>query len=109
MGHYAYGGGNPVDALKSYSDRIWHVHFKDFDPEIAKASEVVDGDYFDAIKRGVFCELGEGGVDFEAIVALLHQMNYNDWIVVEQDILPGMGNPKICAQTNRAYIRKLGL
>lgn len=109
MGHYAYGGGNPVDALKTYSDRIWHVHFKDFDPEIAKASKSIDGDYFDAIKRGVFCELGKGGVDFEAIVALLHQLNYNDWIVVEQDILPGMGNPKICAQTNRDYIRTLGL
>ena len=38
MGHYAYGGGNPVDALKAYSDRIWHVHFKDYDPAIAKAS-----------------------------------------------------------------------
>lgn len=109
MGHYAYGGGNPVDALKAYSDRIWHVHFKDYDPAIAKASEMVDGDYFDAIKRGVFCELGKGGVDFEAIVALLHQLNYNDWIVVEQDILPGMGNPKICAQNNRDYIRTLGL
>ncbi len=109
MGHYAFGGGNPVDALKAYSDRIWHVHFKDYDPAIAKASESVDGDYFDAIKRGVFCELGKGGVDFEAIVALLHQLNYNDWIVVEQDILPGMGNPKICAQNNRDYIRTLGL
>ena len=109
MGHYAFGGGNPVDALKAYSDRIWHVHFKDYDPAIAKASESVDGDYFDAIKRGVFCELGKGGVDFEAIVALLHQLNYNDWIVVEQDILPGMGNPKICAQNYRDYIRTLGL
>jgi len=109
MGHYAFGGGNPVEALKKYSERIWHVHFKDFDPEIAKDSKQANGDYFDAIKRGVFCELGKGGVDFEAIVTLLHQSGYNDWIVVEQDILPGMGNPKICAQSNRNYIKTLGL
>ena len=109
MGHYAFGGGNPVEALKRYSDRIWHVHFKDFDPEIAKDSKQANGDYFDAIKRGVFCELGKGGVDFEAIVTLLHQSGYKDWIVVEQDILPGMGNPKICAQSNRNYIKTLGL
>ncbi|MCK5440739.1 MAG: TIM barrel protein [Maribacter sp.] len=109
MGHYAFGGGNPVDALKAYSNRIWHVHFKDFNPEIAKVSKAVHGDYFDAIKRGVFCELGKGGVDFEAIVALLHQFKYDDWIVVEQDILPGMGHPKICAQANRDYIKTLGL
>ncbi len=109
MGHYAFGGGDPIDALKAYSNRIWHVHFKDFDPEIAKASKAVHGDYFDAIKRGVFCELGKGGVDFETIVALLHQFKYDDWIVVEQDILPGMGHPKICAQANRDYIKTLGL
>ena len=109
MGHYAFGGGDPVEALRTYSDRIWHVHFKDFDPEIAKTSKEANGDYFDAIKRGVFCELGKGGVDFEAIVALLFQIGYHDWIVVEQDILPGMGNPKNCAQSNRDYITKLGL
>lgn len=109
MGHYAFGGGDPVEALRNYADRIWHVHFKDFDPKIAKASEEANGDYFDAIKRGVFCELGKGGVNFEAIVSLLHQMEYDDWIVVEQDILPGMGHPKVCAQANRDYIKTLGL
>ena len=109
MGHYAFGGGDPVAALKKYPKRIWHVHFKDFDPVIAKASRAVDGDYFDAIKRGVFCELGKGNVDFKAIVALLHQFKYEDWIVVEQDILPGMGDPKVCAQRNRDYLRKIGL
>lgn len=109
MGHYAFGGGDPATALKKYGDRIWHVHFKDFSPDAAQASQEVNGDYFDAIKRGVFCELGKGAVDFQSIVKLLEDMQYSDWIVVEQDILPGMGNPKICAQANRNYIRSLGL
>ena len=109
MGHYAFGGGNPVEALKKYRGRIWHVHFKDFDPEAARLSREANGDYFDAIKRGVFCELGKGSVDFQAIVNLLSDMNYSDWIVVEQDILPGMGDPKACAQANRNYIKTLGL
>ena len=109
MGHYAFGGGDPVKALKTYSDRIWHVHFKDFNPKAAKDSSEVNGDYFDAIKRGVFCELGKGTVNFKSIVALLNEQHYNDWIVVEQDILPGMGKPKICAQANRDYIKTLGL
>jgi inosose dehydratase len=109
MGHYAFGGGDPVKALKKFGNRIWHVHFKDYSPEAAKASRVANGDYFDAIKRGVFCELGKGSVDFQSIVKILEELNYNDWIVVEQDILPGMGNPKICAQANRDYIKSLGL
>lgn len=109
MGHYAFGGGDPVSALKKHSNRIWHVHFKDFDPEAARLSREANGDYFDAIKRGVFCELGKGSVDFKIIVDLLQDKNYNDWIVVEQDILPGMGNPKICARTNREYLNSIGL
>lgn len=109
MGHYAFGGGDPVEALKKYGNRIWHVHFKDYSPEAAKASREANGDYFDAIKRGVFCELGKGAVDFQSIVKILEEMKYNDWIVVEQDILPGMGNPKVCAQANRDFIKSLGL
>ncbi|MDC3132686.1 sugar phosphate isomerase/epimerase [Flavobacteriaceae bacterium] len=109
MGHYAFGGGDPLKALELYSDRIWHVHYKDFDKKIAAASKVVNGDYFDAVKRGVFCELGKGTVDFKAITNLLNELKYNDWIVVEQDILPGMGNPKVCAQNNRDFLKKLGL
>lgn len=109
MGHYAFGGGDPVIALKQYANRIWHVHFKDFNPQAAKASAEAKGDYFDAIKRGVFCELGKGVVDFKTIVSLLNEQGYDDWIVVEQDILSGMGNPKMCAQSNRDYIKTLGL
>ena len=109
MGHYAFGGGNPVEALKKYGNRIWHVHFKDYSPDAAKLSREANGDYFDALKRGVFCELGKGSVDFKTITKLLIDMQYNDWIVVEQDILPGMGNPKDCAKANREYIKTLGL
>ena len=109
MGHYAFGGGEPIRALEKYRDRIWHVHFKDFDPSAAEASRKSGGDYFDALGRGVFCELGKGSVDFRAIVEYLETTGYGDWIVVEQDILPGMGNPKICAKANRDYIRTLGL
>jgi inosose dehydratase len=34
---------------------------------------------------------------------------YRGWIVVEQDILPGMGAPKESAQGNRAYLASIGL
>ena len=56
-----------------------------------------------------FCELGKGNVDFLGIVAELKERDYSGWIVVEQDVLPGMGSPKACAQHNRDYITSLGL
>lgn len=109
MGHYKFGGGEPLQALKKYSDRIWHVHFKDCHEEIAAMSRANEWDYFKSVKEGVFCELGKGSVDFKAIVDELDRLDYDGWIVVEQDVLPGMGKPKECAARNREYIRSLGL
>ncbi len=109
MGHYLFGGGNPLEALKKYQQRIWHIHFKDCDAAIADFSRQNHLDYFQSLHKGVFCELGKGAVDFEGIMAELKHQNYNGWIVVEQDVLPGMGNPKQCAQRNREYIKTLGI
>lgn len=109
MGHYMFGGGDPVEILKNHSNRIWHIHFKDCHPDIAAQSRAEGWDYFTSVGNGVFCELGKGAVNFKAIVGKLKSLNYSGWIVVEQDVLPGMGNPKICAQRNRDYIKSLGL
>lgn len=109
MGHLAFGGGDPVATLKKHYDRIWHVHFKDYDPNVGEESRKKNWDYFESVRRGVFCELGKGNVDFQEIREELIKRNYNGWIVVEQDVLPGMGSPKVCALNNRNYIKSLGL
>jgi len=109
MGHYAFGGGNPVEALEKNYDRIWHVHFKDFDPKVGMDAVQNQYDYFKAVEEGVFCELGKGNVNFQSIVNILNKKGYDGWIVVEQDVLPGMGSPKKCAANNRKFIKSLGL
>jgi inosose dehydratase len=109
MGHYMFGGGDPLEALKKHRERIWHIHFKDCHPDISARARMKEWDYFISVKNGVFCELGKGAVDFSAIVDELHKQKYTGWIVVEQDVLPGMGNPKVCARNNRDFIRSLGL
>ncbi len=108
-GHYQFGGGDPLAAVKQYADRIWHVHFKDFNPEIAARSSAQGWDYFESVLQGVFCELGQGEVDFPAILTELKKNGYKEWIVVEQDVLPGMGTPRESAQRNRDYLRSIGL
>jgi inosose dehydratase len=109
MGHLAFGGGDPLNVLKKHYGRIWHVHFKDYDPKIGNKSREQFHDYFESVKNGVFCELGKGSVNFKAIVDELNQREYKGWIVVEQDVLPGLGSPKLCAKNNREFIKSLGL
>ncbi len=108
-GHYRYGGGDPLSGLRKHYDRIWHVHFKDHSPAVAKQARASNWDYFEAVRQGIFCELGKGDVDFPAIAQFLKGCGYNGWIVVEQDVLPGMGSPKESAQRNRDYLKSIGL
>ena len=108
-GHYRFGGGDPIECLHTYTDRIWHVHFKDCQPEIAAKSRAEKWDYFTSVRNGIFCELGKGEIDFPRIKAELEKMGYDGWIVVEQDVLPGMGKPKESAQRNRDYLASIGL
>lgn len=108
-GHYRFGGGDPIQGLRRHADRIWHVHFKDHDPRVAAQSRQNEWDGVQSVEHGVFCELGRGDVDFPAVVQELSVMGYSGWIVVEQDVLPGMGTPKESAQRNRDYIRSIGL
>ena len=108
-GHYRFGGGDPLVGLQQHADRIWHVHFKDHASAIAERSRREGWGAIQSVEHGVFCELGRGDIDFPAILARLNDLHYRGWIVVEQDVLPGMGSPKESARRNRAYLRSIGL
>jgi inosose dehydratase len=108
-GHATYGGGDPVALLRTHGDRVWHVHFKDCSTVVADAARREGWDYVTAVRHGLFCELGRGAVDFEAMITALRDIDYDGWIVVEQDVLPTMGAPFESAYRNRQYLAALGL
>ena len=108
-GHIVYGGGDPLEVLDRHADRVWHVHFKDCDLRVADAAREKGLGYLDAVRAQLFCELGAGVVNFAAIVAALKRDGYDGWIVVEQDVFPGLGTPKESAMRSRNYLRGLGL
>ncbi len=96
-------------AIKAYAERIWHMHLKDCAPDIVARSRVDGWDGVTSVAHGVFCELGKGGVRFPAVRDALERIDYHGWIVVEQDVLPGMGAPKESARRNRGYLASIGL
>ncbi len=108
-GHYVYGAGDgdAMAGLARFGDRVWYVHFKDCAPEAAERARAEGWDYFTALGRGVFCELGHGSVDFPAVLAWLKSKRYSGYVLVEQDILPGMGTPRESALRNRQYLRSI--
>ena len=66
-------------------------------------------DYLKFIENGIFCELNKGNLDFKKISSELIKINYQGWIVVEQDIIPGMGNPIKYAKKNRKFLYSINL
>ena len=108
-GHFVYGAGHTdvVAGLKRFGDRVWYVHFKDCAPEVAGRARAGGWDYFTALRHGVFCELGRGSVDFPAVLGWLKSRRYSGYVLVEQDILPGMGTPRESALRNRQYLRSI--
>lgn len=108
-GHYAYGSGgcDVLQGLERFQDRIRYIHLKDCRREVAERARAEGWDYFQALRQGIFCELGQGCVDFPAVLRWLKAHSYTGYALVEQDILPGMGSPRESARRNRAHLRSI--
>ncbi|HEV2580197.1 MAG TPA: TIM barrel protein [Ktedonobacteraceae bacterium] len=113
-GHYLFGSGRVdgavvLEGFERFGERVWHVHFKDLQPQVAAQSRAEEWDYFTSLGHGLFCELGQGSVPFSAFAGQLRARSYRGWVVVEQDILPGMGSPAASSQRNRDFLKTIGL
>jgi inosose dehydratase len=87
-GHLALGGGDPVQGLRDWSERINHLHVKDYKRSILESVIADRAGMEEAWRRRVFCELGTGDVDLPAFFAELAHVDYTGWLVVEQDLIP---------------------
>lgn len=109
-GHWHYAGGDALQAVKEYGERVRYLHLKDCDPQVRQRCIAEKLDYFQATGAGVFCELGKGEVDFPGIIAEMEKLGYDGWAIVEQDVLVDDPDaPKQSARRNRDYLKSLGL
>jgi inosose dehydratase len=110
-GHVSMAGMDPLALTRRYGARILEFHIKD----VAPANR---GGYCGpALDRArvntgpgdlIFYPLGEGGVDYPAILAHLEAIGWSGWFTVELDRTPTTA--KDAAARSKAYIEKtLGL
>jgi inosose dehydratase len=108
-GHYFYGGGDPVEFARTHAPRIWHLHLKDIRAGVLEKARREKIGYLQAIREGVFSELGEGNVDLAGVIHELDQAGFDGWAVFEQDIdptVPGT-DPLASATRSREYLRRV--
>ena len=106
-GHYFFGGGDPVDAVRLYGSRIRHLHLKDVQLPVLEAARRDEVGFLAAVRRGVFCELGDGAVDLNKVIQEMSAGGYSDWAIVEQDVDTRSAdvNPLASAIRSRQYLR----
>jgi len=105
-GHYFYGGGDPVAFARAHAPRIWHLHLKDIRGGVLEQARRQKIGYLEAIRRGVFCELGQGDVDLAGVIRELDAAGFDGWAVFEQDVDPSMPgtDPLASATRSREYL-----
>ena len=110
-GHLALGGGDPVQGLRDWGDRIDHLHVKDYKRAILEGVIADRAGMEEAWRRRVFCELGTGDVDLPAFFAELASSGYSGWLVVEQDLIPAPDedarDAMVAQARNRAWLTEV--
>lgn len=83
--HLQWQGVDPVEFIRAFPDRIYHVHMKDAIVTLNGRSGILSSHLnFGDPKRGwEFRSLGRGGVNFEEIIRALNQIGYNGPLSVE--------------------------
>jgi inosose dehydratase len=108
-GHYFFGGGDPVEAVRLYGARIRHLHLKDVQLPILESARRDGIGFLQAVRRGVFCELGAGGIDLNRVIQDMTAAGYSEWAIVEQDVdtrSEGV-QPFESALRSRQYLREV--
>jgi inosose dehydratase len=109
-GHCEYAGFDPVAFYRRHSQRVSYLHFKDIDPLIRRRAIDERIGFYDACAAGLFCNLGDGIVDFRALKGALDAAGFSGWATVEQDRDPtGARSTLADARANLAYLKSSGL
>jgi sugar phosphate isomerase/epimerase len=100
--HLAAAGGDPLEIVEKYPDRLVVMHLKDWlltNPEIGLDQWP---------KRGRFCELGAGniGLDNAAVMQAVVKSGYDGWVFIEHDT--HLQDPLTDLEISMEYLRKAG-
>ncbi|HLA85156.1 MAG TPA: sugar phosphate isomerase/epimerase [Thermoguttaceae bacterium] len=83
--HLLWQGVDPVEFIRRFGDRIYHVHMKDAVVKLDGRSGILSSHLdFGHPRRGWdFRSLGRGGVNFEEIIRALNEVGYEGPLSVE--------------------------
>ena len=85
IAHLVIAGADPVEVVELASGRIQHVHLNDVDLDLARRVRDQSLAFGDAVARGLYKPIGEGGAGVERVTAALRAAGYRGWYTIEQE------------------------
>ena len=107
-GHLAWAGVDVVGFCRRYAPRILTMHLKDVSEAVRARGAAARWDYGTFARSGIFTELGEGDVNFPAVLELLREANFSGWLIAETDVTQRTSALE-SATVSREYLRTLGV
>lgn len=107
-GHLAWAGDDPVAFFRDHGDRILTAHIKDIGRQALEDGRRLDWDYRTYSDEGIFTELGDGIVDWDAFFRTVQEIGFSGWLIVETDVTQ-LASPRESAIKSRQSLRKWGL
>ncbi len=104
-GHLYWGGTDPLPFLAQHIHRIKALHIKDVDPKVVHRGRQHKWDYATTVGAGLWQELGQGCIDFPALLAILEAVTYTGWLIVETDVTQ-LATPLTSAIKSRQYLHQ---
>ena len=109
-GHVAYGGGDSLDLIRRYGERIGYVHVKQMDPDVLAQVRAENLGFGEAVRRGVCVEPPAGVPDQAGVITELSKLDAELFVIVEQDLYPCAPDvPLPVAVRTRDYLNRQGL
>ena len=107
-GHLAWGGVDVVEFCRDYAGSIKTMHLKDINAEVMQAGREQEWDYNTFSANGIFAELGEGFIDFPAVMQILQAAGFQGWLITETDVTQ-KATPLESVMISREYLKGLGI
>ena len=112
-GHFRFGGADPTQAVHDYHELIRHVHIKDCTTKVMDDVKAAGQGLEEALRQGVFCELGKGDSGIDSVIEALRAHDYSGWLVIEQDqYLRSSDTPQSVVavqRANREYLKRFDI
>ena len=104
-GHFYLLGEDPFEAIKKFISRTSHIHFKDVRKKVI--SQILENDlsFLMAVKKGVFTVPGDGDIEMRPLAEVVHNDNYEGWLVVEAEQDPNKANPYEYAKKGYEFLK----